>query len=621
MSTMEKTICENFLYNPYVNPLTKEPIKHDEKIELMELCSPYVVQSPYSVEEKLAIEDYCSGISTDTKEYVKTLMMKKFKKPSEHRLLERKTFDPKNTRYCYSFVPKNNEIPCSSIRTIVVLDFMNASEDNLLLQDHHFCDMSYVGKIKNYIIYIPIPYASSIPDLSYALHALKSNCNEMVIHLDLRTKHGKNDSKLFNNAIRIINKYLGGYEILKTMYIFMNYSEPLFLANETQVSHVSESLFNVLELRVLNVHHEKDLEFIKKDEHTIFFHPFDENDDAVSLSSRSNRLSCQWWFKRFFSTVFECGKGRLVQFSDTCYMATSFNTAILSNYFKKIIIRNLSMIIGEGSMSDADLYDIHTPIDYGVCVDFDRLHTKKERVKYYAKIFSNTLCKTSNLPRINLLYRDIFLNAGKSYFGSKSRGGGIPSAFMFKMLLDLKINFVIADETGAYYDPYSPNSLEFFRNIREGGYHLPDLLEDLNTTSVFSLQETIKYPDVVFYIGSKEVTSQTMLPTLERLYRLNFLPETCSIALTYFDLGKNLHGHVITGFVCDGYYKLYDSYFNIIDNCDWRDPAQILDNSFIKTLSTLNNNYNFTDGTIDFCIFVNYNRRLQYVKEGSVCIF
>jgi hypothetical protein len=52
-------------------------------------------------------------------------------------------------------------------------------------------------------------------------------------------------------------------------------------------------------------------------------------------------LTCQWWFIRFFETIFGCGDGKLTQEGGTCYLVAFFNSIILSKYVKYLFIKKM----------------------------------------------------------------------------------------------------------------------------------------------------------------------------------------------------------------------------------------------------------------------------------------
>jgi hypothetical protein len=621
MMLTESALCERFLYNPYVNPETNRPINRDSKtfLELTEKCSKYrKYRQPeiYTVPEDTMIKEYCSGISdSSTKEQVKTLMKKKFKKIFDQQNLGRASFDPKGTRYCHEFVPADLEMECSSgRRTIVALDFIKKDESPLL-QDYKFCDVSYGDSIKYYIKYVPIAYDTTVPivDFSNLARVLNSNCNAMVIHLDIRQGSTSDDLVFFEVASKTINKYFAVVEIPKTMYFFSN------------TSVVDELSFpNVFELRVINVQSPRETKYgtIGYSEDEVDYLPyivFDDKDNETTLLSSSNRLSCQWWFKRFFSTVFECGKGRLVQFAGTCYLTAGFNIIILGEYLKRIIIRSMNSVVEKNLLSSADLAYIREPIEEGICVNLRKLSSQTERILYYSKIFHNTICKTTHMARINPAKQDLFKDASDSYFSERleekdKEKGGYTFGFLFKLLTDFRVNFLVADKNFNLYDPYSARSEEAYELMRIGyilkGTRILDRKHDYGS---LVREHPDNYPDLILYSSN-----ESGYVPISAVKDLNFVPETSHISISILNtVSDESEGHAICGFMCDGYYKLYDSAYNTIDNWDWT-QGDFSKSPYWERRSTEKSQ--IIRMYIGSCIFVNYNRRLKYFNEGSMCI-
>ena len=629
-----KYVCERFLSNPTKNPETNKRIKIGSKVhkELVDKCKNYI-QYPtgFTKPEEILIKEYCTGLNKTTKQEVKELMKRVFLSEVEKHTLERQSFDPFGKHFCHRFVPGDKELECSSgRRSIVVLDFMN-STSTPLIQDYNFCDVSYEDKIKYYITYIPVDYSQSTLDLSHIAGILDSNCNTMLIHVDVRTG-ADNDQILLSKFINMVNTYLTGYEIPKVIYGFMNFVKTKLISG-TEIGHLDEFLFpNIIELRVLNVAYPSDINYLPhrlrvKNVDFIPFTRLDELDNALTMTSDSNRLSCQWWFKRFFSTVFECGKGRLVQFSGTCYMTVCFNMVMLGEYAKRIFIDALNTVARQ-IFKPEDIEYIKYPIDYGVCVDTRYMKDIQTRLKYYAKLFYNTICGAKSLSRVNSIARDIFKDASYDYFrfdaGNKSitdDGGRAPSV-IFSLLMDLGINFLISDADGKLFSPYKRDlddiakAFTYLRIAKD-----EDAFTFLTPVTLSNEPE----PDIILYIDLKNGPSRPG-PSVPIPSFTGFVPETANINI-FFDVIDPTSlstirkgGHTICGFSCDGYYKLYDSAYNIIENCNWTDPKQLLNNSYAERM-TRQNGWIYKNIYVQTALLVNYNRRLEYLQKGSLCEF
>lgn len=601
---MDKDQCEEFFQNRTRNPMTGKKILvgGPKYREISELCKKY---ERYTKPEEILIKEYCSGINnTDTKQAVKELMKRTFTRVADQHILERQSFNPFGTQFCHHFVPADKGIECvSGRRHIVVLDFMGISSVPLS-QDFSFCDVSYTDKIKYYIQYIPVLYDAATLDLTSVSTILNSSCNTLLIHVDFRMGTGNNEI-LYRKFIKLVNTYLAGYEIPKVIYSFM-YDRYL----------VPTDFPNVNNLRILNI--AKKSEYIRVELHDTNFIRFvalDALDDETTLTTKSDRLSCQWWFKRFFSTVFECGKGRLVQFSGTCYITAAFNMIILGEYTKKIIIDYMNNAV-EQVFSPADKELVKIPIEYGACERLD--FTKKDpttRIKYYAKIFYNTICVSKSMSRINPMVKDIFDVVSRQHFASDRGGdGGLTQVVLFGILTDLSVNFWVVDSIGTLYSPYQrgldeiAQATELFRKNRNS-----DAMDEMDKVS-FSSMKPDDYPDIILYISTHEGYH---LPKIS-----GFEPETSNLSLEFTrlsDASGEIHSHAICGFECDGYYKLYDSDYNIIDNCDWTDPRQLYKNAYTERRAA-QSGLVYKNIYIENAIFINESRRTKYIENGT-CSF
>ena len=136
----------------------------------------------YTKPEEILIKEYCTGANPTSKQTVKELMKRTFKKVADQHMLEKPAFNPFGTRFCHNFVPVDKEIECASRRRyIVVLDFMGLHSIPLS-KDYNFCDVTYTDKIKYHLTYIPIFYDKPTLDLTIVSTILNSSCNTLLIH-------------------------------------------------------------------------------------------------------------------------------------------------------------------------------------------------------------------------------------------------------------------------------------------------------------------------------------------------------------------------------------------------------------------------------------------------------
>ena len=614
---LDKSLCQEFLLNPKINPLTNSPITRDgpEYRSFQERCKKYIKTTPsFTSAEELLINEYCTGIekTDEAREKVKELMKRAFKTEVDKRMLERKSFNPAGTRFCHNFVPADKEIECiSGRRSIVVLDFLGL-ESTPLIQDYNFCDVTYKDKIKYYIKYIPVPYGTNTLDLADVAGILNSNCNSMVIHVDIRDSSGGDDIVLLQMVKKQINTFLVGYEIPKVMYVFSNIYSLSYTLDFPDINELR--VLNVIKTGTVYRYEVSNFDFIP-------FMPLDKTDDEINLKSNTDRLSCQWWFKRFFSTVFECGKGRLIQFSGTCYINSVMNTLILGEYMKRLIINSINTWASIFTPDEIDM--VKRPIDYGVCVDIKRIKELRERVIFYSKIFYNTVCATKSLSRITPVYRDVFKTPAMYYFKGHDAPidpdavqgfGGNPGSVLYRILNDLLIKAYIVDAEGNFYDMHSGDGDKIFNLFR-----LANVKYALSRLQKVNLPDPTdeNYPDVIVFFNYQYGDEPRQIPKLPSNFALETASLSSRIKITSPDGSISDTGHIVTGFICDGYYKIFDSAYNTIDNHDWRDTHDLLNSSYAKRKRDLYN-WDFIDARIDTAVFVNYNKRLEYLESG-VC--
>ena len=483
------------------------------------------------------------------------------------------------------------------------------SKSTPLDKDYNFCDATYTETIKYYLTYIPVLYQEhTLGDsiLTMLDATFKSSCNSLLIHVDFRDGKGGNDDALFSKVVKMLNDYFGGhrYEIPKVIYSF---------ANDKLLSR--DDFPSLVNLRVLNV--VDTAEKLRTEQDVIRFLPLDEYDDDMTLTSESSRLTCQWWFKRFFATVFECGKGRLVQFSGTCYMTSVFNSIILGEYAKRILIKALNRCIDDGIFSSTDIAGIKRPIVSGVCIDSSRITELTERLKYYAKIFYNTICVTKSLPRIEPRYQDIFELTSSTYFSTYAmalpkykKEGGHATSVILTCLLDFDIKFCVLDRNNDFYSlpPHGGKADAYLlaERLRKLGWKYPGLY-----LTPLDKPLNVIDPDIILYIDYEGDNPPPPPPVVD-----GYIPETSTIALTFYK-GLEIHGHSICGFVCDGSYKIYDSAYNTIDNCNWLDPAQLSNNDYTRRMQDFYG-WKIESIFLTSVIYINASKRLQYITEG-VC--
>ena len=162
-------------------------------------------------------------------------------------------------------------------------------------------------------------------------------------------------------------------------------------------------------------------------------------------------LTCQWWFIRFFETIFGCGDGKLTQEGGTCYLVAFFNSIILSKYVKYLFIKKMKEYI-KIYKKDVDLIKYSLNISTSA---FNRqieeyIHFENPELLYVYRILYNVICEkhifnTFKTQADTLDITDIFSQASVSYLGyigeDGTKTGGHSSYVMYTILNQSNIFF------------------------------------------------------------------------------------------------------------------------------------------------------------------------------------
>ncbi len=337
--------------------------------------------------------------------------------------------------------------------------------------------------------------------------------------------------------------------------------------------------------------------------------------------NRPERLTCAPWFKRFLSTAFECGKGRLLQKSGTCYMTTVFNMFLLGKYLRHILVSKMNNYV---STHPSTIDDITLPI-----VTKCPLINNAEAVSIYTfRLLYSTLCDIDVFKKIvkRPPYVDIFSEGADAYFKPKltSISGGWAFNVLYKVFHTLGINFKIAgidaDRDMAVMEP-----VDIEQNVLRSKYHNQLFFDDIYMQNIIKrsadgavLRDTpIEECDCIIIYND---TGSIIQPVSESqadayLRSKNFEPEVCAIVIDSTDTGP---GHVVMGFRCEDEYKIFDSNGRILEY-DWytgtKDEMKIMGKDLKTPYPTLSD----TNIHLSFAIYINSAKKAQIEREGSKC--
>jgi len=366
-------------------------------------------------------------------------------------------------------------------------------------------------------------------------------CNRLVIYISNEVNY--NNLSFKENAVFHVINNLKRFPIYKT--IFSNNKDFIFEQDETNRKYNINKSYNIINTNALYqaVFSEEGVNYI----------------EIVIPQYEGNFLTCQPWFRYYLSTLYSCGKGRLLQKSGTCYLNTVLNAFILSDSLRPIIIEKMKAYVSE--FPNSLKYITSKLTNVVVCPNIYGGHNH-QRLRYLFRILYNAVCKDERpFPRLNKSkYReDILIDASGELFNEaagfgktperltrtkqKSGGyiGGKPN-MVFKMLLqDLDVSFK--------------------------QYLLSDLFENVDSIpsviQTFEMDAITKNTDIVIVrmknsgLGQLEFTN-----FLSPNYKL----ESCFITL--LDENKN-EAHSILGFMCDNTPKIYDSDLNVLLDMNW----------------------------------------------------
>jgi len=305
-------------------------------------------------------------------------------------------------------------------------------------------------------------------------------------------------------------------------------------------------------------------------------------------------LTCQWWFIRFFETIFGCGDGKLTQEGGTCYLVAFFNSIILSKYVKYLFIKKMKQYIKNTDIKDIlKTYKpfIHSDDITGLIKDSLNISTrdfnqqikaykyfKNPELLYVYRILYNVICKKHTFENPELDNRvdltDIFSQASVSYLGyigeDGTKTGGHSSYVMYTILNQSNINFILSlktDNSGEYRIPIKYTQKDKYRKD-------PLQPKEIFNNFVSSLEVIHEIPldtDIILYMDNTPNPSTTQplekIKHHKQIIKSKFIIETC--CLSYAASAHIGARHTVTGFICNDEYKIYEQSMNKVIDYNW----------------------------------------------------
>lgn len=535
------------------------------------------------------IKRYCSGLdkSEKSRKSVVALLKKKYNRAVDKHNIDLKSHTLRSSRFCKEYLDDSEgEIqgacPPVGERRIFVVDFLDRQQVPFEV-DKKYCkfETKRHSEFKYNIVYIPIAYEDNplIIIENYTKYFFDL-CNSMVIYFQQASIIEDPHTAKLNNFL----SYMKMFPISRTLFCDTKYSG---LASRDGT-------------RIINIKPNPKPGFVRMD-------IFGKEVQAVDghFRKRPARLSCADWFIRFLSTAFECGKGRLVQYSGTCYMTAVVNILILGNYMRYIMIGALNKYV---RAHPEDVGEITRPIvDPLPCPK-----TEKSKILYISRYIYNLICKKQKPG-----YReDIFIEGSKEYFYtkiSKDPGiGGFAIFTMYHILSVLGINFAIHDGRRLYSNTLDEAEIEHSRRV-DVVQTLTQLSELIGTVSFLPIGD---YDCVMGLNRSEYLTSN------------GFVPDCAIInVVTVYKSDNPIKpgsrgGHALMGFRCNNIFKIYDSNSNTILDYNWyEDDLRPIFDELVDVYKGINVLFDhFEEPTVTCVLYTNSKKHGTIMKEGSVCL-
>ena len=286
-----------------------------------------------------------------------------------------------------------------------------------------------------------------------------------------------------------------------------------------------------------------------------------------------NVLECEWWFNYYINGAFQCSKGRLMQISGTCYLNSVVNGFILSKNASKIALMYMNR---SGISKDRLEQDLLT------CSAVPKTE------EYFYNLLYTALCK-----KVKITDQE---GINKQYHPSEAEP--------IKQTQDLLIE---------YSKLYSNNP------SGESGYPFDTLIKILdwmgNGKMIYELSENlVPPPDKDFVVVPRDKCDFL----IRTLIQIKVRPFIEFVLILLIPIDPTDPAHMVTGYVCDDYYKIYDSGTNKILDVDW-----LSDDAHAKITSAENVAWSHTSYQWSNAIFIgivtcNFAKMIEYNTEG-VC--
>lgn len=419
------------------------------------------------------------------------------------------------------------------MQTILII---HITDNQLELEDEedreYFCNS--VQKMNYKILYSPLPISNESAEDNF-MRRLKiitkkiSTSKKKINAIFIYGEEQEIKDKTF--MISVLARVYHAYKDDNIYCLYLVNSEELVIKNREIALYAEQNhLENVRYKRFLNVlrSEERVLKVIGtfkrliREDYEILIFP-DKN-----MFENMDTLRCQWWFNYLIVLFSECGKGRLLQLSGTCYLNAIINGIILSPRLRKMMLMYLN---NKFESSDKEQLSEFLKKDILACLDF-------EKPKYFYKLLYDIFCKKTKITEFlssKNAETDILIEYSK-YFSPETSGQGGSFRNTFYKLLD-----DCTDDKKIYF--------------RKG--------DDIKT----------KDSKDIFVIEGHEETN-------------NFISrkDFSNVEFAYISVqGKYISGprqgeragHGMCGFICNKIFYIYDSATNMFFLINWTDHTDL----------------------------------------------
>jgi hypothetical protein len=532
----------------------------------------------------------------DEDEYARALFKKRYSEDIDD------VNDIVNSDYCKPFIVNTNINPPCIERKICVLDFQSKV---IYTNTNNICDTDNPVGYK--IMYYQITHAPE--DLDAIKIMINEVCTETIIYVYDTSELLYDYIKDFIIKIKDFNKTT----------LFLITRDEKFISNQFLIEN------KITGLKILNIVSHNYL-WNNLNCHCRLYTRYEINNTNYFateynftgenfMTSFTLKLECTWWFKYYIAKAFDCGTGRLMQYSGTCYLNAVVNAIILSPNFRNIFITYMKRDLRQNpelhSYVKKDIYEL-------ACST-----TEPNEVAYIYRIIYNICCKQKTLTK-SIDQKDLFIHASTRYFSpntdptKKLYGQGGNPLEVFHYLL-AKINIPFAFFSSQLYNPPYIQSLDISK-MRDN--RIMQGIPSVNKMDIVYKQ--------VLYVENELFEVNGNMPIFEILtdknsYKFNL--EFCLISITFKKkdeknpLVHDIVNHVIVGYRCNGQYKIYDSSTNFIENIDWSrldDPNIYTQCKSIIEKYWLKNNIVGVENIKNiFAVYVNSNTIDEYSRTGT----